>query len=198
MFAKSMSNRVGFTPDVNNPTMNGIRKWNRDHKEEDFTIPKPRGQNGGQMTELFRPSKNPKSTTSAVIIVIIIVVIVLLIGYLIMTCCGPKCDEYDYVCIDEEPFMYGGDDVCAGCGKPMTECTCDSEFYLEGGAIKKPKKAVVKKAKKIVKDAKKAKVAKAKKIVEKAKAKKANTKKTKAKKTTKRMDDEESYYTSFI
>ena len=128
-----------------------------------------------------------------IIIVIIIVVIVLLVGYLIMTCCGPKCDEYDYVCIDEEPFMYGGDDVCAGCGKPMTECTCDSEFYLEGGAIKKPKKAVVKKAKKIVKDAKKAKVAKAKKIVEKAKAKK-----TKAKKSTKRMDDEETYYTSFI
>lgn len=191
-----MSNRVAFTEEINNPTMNAVRKFGENQKQTFSTA--PRGQNGSQLqspspvTETYiPPARDPTSSTTAIIVVIIIVVIVILSIWLIYTCCSCHEDREE---VDIYPYaIYGGDEDllgerCETCGKPLAECECEN---LEGGALAKRRRArkVAKKlhkAKKAVKKSKAKKLAKAKKIVKAHKAAKA-AKKGKSKTAKKSM-----------
>ena len=219
-----MSSRIAFTEDINNPTMNAVRKYNAsrntsNRSKQSFSTA-PRGQNASQPQEVSEtyipPVHDPTSTTTAIIVVIIIVVIIILAGWLIYTCCTPACDAV----YEKEIEFYGGEgDVCPKCGKCIDGedcCKCsDEEDYLEGGVIRR-KRAVraarlakaakkIAKAKRVVKARKVKKLAKAKAIVKAAKAakvakaaKKANVAKAakvaKAVKVAKRKMDDNSEY----
>ena len=212
-----MSNRIAFTDDINNPTMNAVRRFGKNGKQAFSTA--PRGQNASQIQDVSEtyipPVRDPTSTTTAIIVVIIIVVIIILAGWLIYTCCTPSEPEPEYEKIIE---FYGGEnDICPKCGKPLDgedKCTCgDEEFYLEGGRIRR-RRAVraariakaakkLKKAKAVVKARKLKKLAKAKAIVKAHKAKKAvkKAKVAKVKKVVaskKRLDENGEFFENLI
>lgn len=93
----------------------------------------PRGQTGGVMNGAraegyLPPAGCGRSQTSTLVVVIVIVAIILILAWVF--CCSGCCKA-----------MTGG--ACPTCGE--NECTCD---YLEGGALKKKKKAGRKPAKK--------------------------------------------------